>query len=240
MMTIEQLEKHFKIRRNASFIMIKENNAEVFTEEQLEEIIQYCVVEAEKDGIEELQFEISSKSPNYDVYKKCFETYSFEYITENMIVFKDIYEVNDIESDIDFKLIEEVGEDAFYSLWNELMEEEIVFDQFVNMMEQEIGGRWKEHCLTAIANEEPIGIVIPHIEKGTLEEGRLMCFAVVPNMRNKEYEAALFTGAMFVLKEIGASYYIGETNVQNEWMKDVFEKNGCQQLSSTERYVRRF
>ena len=42
---------------------------------------------------------------------------------------------------------------------------------------------------------------------------------------------------MFVLKEIGASYYIGETNVQNEWMKDVFEKNGCQQLSSTERYV---
>ena len=47
-------------------------------------------------------------------------------------------------------------------------------------------------------------------------------------MRNKGYEAALFAGAMFVLKEIGASYYIGETNMQNEWMKDVFEKNGCQ------------
>ena len=45
---------------------------------------------------------------------------------------------------------------------------------------------------------------------------------------------------MFVLKEIGASYYIGETNMQNEWMKDVFEKNGCQSLSSTERYVRKF
>lgn len=52
-------------------------------------------------------------------------------------------------------------------------------------------------------------------------------------MRNKGYEAALFAGAMFVLKEIGASYYIGETNMQNEWMKDVFEKNGCQSLSST-------
>ena len=58
-------------------------------------------------------------------------------------------------------------------------------------------------------------------------------------MRNKGYEVALFAGAMFVLKEIGASYYIGETNMQNEWMKDVFEKNGCQ-LSSTERYVRKF
>lgn len=240
MMTIEQLEKHFKIRKNASSIMIKENDAEVFTEEQLEEIMQYCVAEAEKDGIEELQFEISSKSPNYDVYKKCFETYSFEYITENMIVFKDIYEVEDIESEIDFKLIEEIGEAAFYSLWNEVTGEQIDYDQFVNTMLQEIGGQWKEHCLTASIDEEPIGIVIPHIERGTLEEGKLMYFAVAPNMRNTGYEAAFFTGAMFVLKEIGASYYIGETNVQNEWMKDVFEKNGCQQLSSTERYVRRF
>ena len=108
------------------------------------------------------------------------------------------------------------------------------------MMLQEIGEQWKEHCLTASVDEEPIGIVIPHIERGTLEEGKLMYFAVIPNMRNKGYEAALFAGAMFVLKEIGASYYIGETNIQNEWMKDVFEKNGCQLLSSTERYVRKF
>ena len=96
------------------------------------------------------------------------------------------------------------------------------------MMLQEIGEQWKEHCLTASVDEEPIGIVIPHIERGTLEEGKLMYFAVTPNMRNKGYEVALFAGAMFVLKEIGASYYIGETNMQNEWMKDVFEKNGCQ------------
>ena len=240
MTTIEQLEKHFKIRRSASSIMIKENNAEAFTEEQLKEIMQYCVAEAEKEGVEKLHFEISSKSPNYDVYKKCFETYSFEYVTENMIVFKDIYEVEDVESEIDFKLIEEVGEEAFYSLWNEMTKEQVDYNQFVHMMKQEIGEQWKEHCLTAVASEEPIGIVIPHIEKGTLEEGKLMYFVMAPNMRNKGYEAAFFTGAMFVLKEIGASYYIGETNVQNEWMKDVFGKNGCQLLSSTERYVRKF
>lgn len=47
------------------------------------------------------------------MYKRCFETYSFEYVTENMIVFKDIYEVEDVESEIDFKLIEEVGERGF-------------------------------------------------------------------------------------------------------------------------------
>lgn len=32
-------------------------------------MLQYCVAEAEKDGLEKLHFEISSKSPNYDVYK---------------------------------------------------------------------------------------------------------------------------------------------------------------------------
>ena len=51
MKTIEQLEKHFKIRRNDSSIMIKENNAEVFTEEQLKEMMQYCVAEAEKEEL---------------------------------------------------------------------------------------------------------------------------------------------------------------------------------------------
>ena len=62
MTTIEQLEKHFKIRRNASSIMIKENNAEIFTEEQLKGIMQYCVAEAEKEGIKILHFEVSSKA----------------------------------------------------------------------------------------------------------------------------------------------------------------------------------
>ena len=47
------------------------------------------------------------------MYKKCFEAYSFEYVTENIIVCKDIYEVEDVESEIDFKLIEEVGRRCF-------------------------------------------------------------------------------------------------------------------------------
>ena len=47
------------------------------------------------------------------MYKNVLKHISFEYVTENMIVFKDIYEVEDVESEIDFKLIEEVGEEAF-------------------------------------------------------------------------------------------------------------------------------
>lgn len=37
-----------------------------------------------------------------------------------------------------------------------MTEEQVTYDQFVNMMLQEIGEQWKEHCLTASIDEEPI------------------------------------------------------------------------------------
>ena len=46
------------------------------------------------------------------------------------------------------------------------------------MMLEEIGEQWKEHCLIASVGEELIGIVIPHIERGALEEGNLCTSAV--------------------------------------------------------------
>ncbi len=42
-------------------------------------------------------------------------------------------------------------------------------------------------------------------------------------MRNKGYEAAFFTGAMFVFKK-QVHLIIGDTNVQNEWMEDVLKR----------------
>ena len=62
MTIIKQLEKHFKIRRSASSIMIKENDAEVFTEEQIEEIMQYFVTEAKKDGLENYNLRFLQKA----------------------------------------------------------------------------------------------------------------------------------------------------------------------------------
>ena len=83
------------------------------------------------------------------MYKKCFETYSIEYVTENIIVYKDIYEVEDVESEIDFSLLKK-WEKMLLFLWKEVTGEQVASDQFVIMMEQEIGGQWKEHCLTAV------------------------------------------------------------------------------------------
>ena len=61
MTTIEQLEKHFKIRRNASSIMIKENNAEIFTEEQLKESCNIVLLRL-KRGIENLLLKFLQKA----------------------------------------------------------------------------------------------------------------------------------------------------------------------------------
>lgn len=80
-------------------------------------------------------------------------------------------------------------------------------------MLEEIGEQWKEYCLIVSVGEELIGIVILYIERGVLEEGKFMYFVVILNMCNKGYEVVLFVGVMFVLKEIGVFYYIGEINM---------------------------
>ena len=69
-----------------------------------------------------------------------------------MIVFKDIYEVEDVESEIDFKLIEEVGEEAFIHCGMKRRENQSLMIN-LHMMLQEIGEQWKEHCLTADVDE---------------------------------------------------------------------------------------
>ncbi|KFM99402.1 GNAT family N-acetyltransferase [Bacillus clarus] len=245
MTIIKQLEKNFKVRRGvSSSITIEENNAIAFTEKQMEEVVQHYIDEATKEELQNLHFEISSKSPNYDVYKKCFQVNHFENSGEKIVVFKDIHSIEDVENEFDLKLIEEVGEAEFQSIWHETLKgsvelkEPMLFEQFVSVLQKEMGERWKEYCLTITVNEKTIGIIIPYIERGTLEEGKLMYFGIVPSMRGKGYEATLFEKAMFVLKEIGATYYIGNADVENKWMKDVFEKTNCRQLSSTERYTK--
>ena len=113
MTTIEQLEKHFKIRKSASSIMIKENDAEVFTEEQLKRWCNIALLRRKRWIRRIYNLRFLQKAQIMMCIRNALETYSFEYIAENIIVFKDIYEVGDIESEIDFKLIEEIGEDAF-------------------------------------------------------------------------------------------------------------------------------
>ncbi|KEK23286.1 GNAT family N-acetyltransferase [Bacillus gaemokensis] len=242
---IRRLENNFKIQRGASSsITIEENNAILLKPQQIRDIVEYFIKEARKRGLENLYFEISSQSPNYNTYQTCFQENGFIYSSERIVVFKDIFSVVETDDLFDLTTIEEIGEESFREVWNETIKNateikgSMPFEVCKSMMQKEMGDRWKEHCLIALLDKEPIGIIIPYIEPGTLEEGKLFHFGIVPSMRGKGYESKLLEKAMYILKEIGAAYYIGTTDRENEWMKSIFEQNAYQQLSCIERYTK--
>lgn len=239
------IERDFKVLvGEPHYITIEENNTVSFTKEQVTEIVQYWIETATDKGVFYLHFIVSSKSPNYIHYEEVFQRLQFHHQKSCVMVLKDLSDVTDVEVPFTLKTIDEVGEDAFKTIWLESMQdslntkETLSIDQLLYAFQTEIGGRWNEHCLVAFQGEDPVGVILPHIEPGTVEEGRLFYLGIVPSMRGKRYGTMLHEKALYILKEIGASYYIGNTDEVNDAMKRVFFNNNCIQLGKIEKFTR--
>lgn len=100
-------------------------------------------------------------------------------------------------------------------------------EQIMESLENELGPEWRASCFIFRKSGEPIGLSIPIIEQGTVDEGRLFYFGVVPEWRGKGYGTILHRISLSVLKEIGASTYVGSTDEANHHMIGIFERNGC-------------
>ncbi|WP_394219290.1 GNAT family N-acetyltransferase [Halobacillus trueperi] len=123
---------------------------------------------------------------------------------------------------------------VFKETWRRSMEGSLNAPQSLNMDEQmktvkkELGPGYVDTCLTAYENGIPIGVVMPHIEPGTKEEGRIFYFGLVPEERGKNKATALYKEGLNVLKSrFHASYSVGATSVHNKPMLKVFENCGC-------------
>ncbi|MBD7944937.1 GNAT family N-acetyltransferase [Psychrobacillus sp. Sa2BUA9] len=106
---------------------------------------------------------------------------------------------------------------------NNLFSIEQIMEAFVN----ELGSNWRHYCHIFFKGEEPMGISIPHIEDGTVEEGRLFYFGVVPEQRGKGFGKVFHLYSLELLKKMNATYYVGSTDENNEYMIRIFQANGC-------------
>ena len=95
-------------------------------------------------------------------------------------------------------------------------------------MKYELGPNYTKSCLIGFYGKNPIGVTMPHIEPGTTNEGRLFYFGLIPKYRNKGWGVYLHKISIHLLKEMGATYYIGATGYKNLPMQRIFELNGCQ------------
>jgi len=143
-------------------------------------------------------------------------------------------EEQDQEKFIEIKSMEQTSEDLFKKVWQEAATGSLndtsprIIEKEFEGMKSELGPAYTKSCLIAFYGKNPIGVTMPHIEPGTIDEGRLFYFGLVPDYRNKRLGASLHKLSMYLLQEMGAAYYIGATGRKNLPMQRIFQVNGCQ------------
>ncbi|OUB86489.1 GNAT family N-acetyltransferase [Bacillus thuringiensis serovar sinensis] len=141
---------------------------------------------------------------------------------------------------------ETLSEKEFKCIWEQCMADSgnqtsiLNIDEHFYSVQTEIGKGWEKSCIVFYNENDPIGLSIPHIESGTENEGRLFYFGVMPHYRGKGISSQLHLQSLHMLKEMGATYYIGSTHTSNEKMQKIFWRNNCSVKTEIELYYKIF
>ncbi|WP_257351012.1 GNAT family N-acetyltransferase [Pseudalkalibacillus decolorationis] len=113
-------------------------------------------------------------------------------------------------------------------------------DEHMKSVEIELGPSYINSCMIVLEKTKPIGVIMPHIEPGTKEEGRLFYFGIIPSERGRGKSKQLHRQALQVLRDdFQASYYIGSTSQNNEPMLKTFMANGCKVIEKSKVYKKK-
>ncbi|WP_077247835.1 GNAT family N-acetyltransferase [Bacillus sp. FJAT-27225] len=168
----------------------------------------------------------------------------FEHHSSSIEVYKPLLDLPKPGEEFNWLSLESGGlaEEDFKRYWNQSMSFSANQQSTLSMEEQlesvkaEPGEGWRSACRVFFEKDIPIGVVIPHIEPGTDEEGRLFYFGILREARGRGLGQVLHEQALYMLRDLGASYYIGSTHQANTAMQKVFKKNGCTVTRGTESY----
>jgi hypothetical protein len=198
------------------------------TSEQLNRVSVH--LRKELKGFNELEFVLTEKG--------------FEHFTSSVEYRKDLSSVNDMETNFSYFTLQDgvFTEIEFKTLWENAMSgsgnqrSTFTMDEHMSSLKNELGPNWERNCSVFYKDDRPVAVCIPHIEPGTVDEGRLFYFGVLPEVRGKGYASVLHQFSLFLLKEMGASIYIGSTHETNKVMQRIFEKSDCQESGRRSSY----
>ncbi|WPK12701.1 GNAT family N-acetyltransferase [Lysinibacillus louembei] len=133
-----------------------------------------------------------------------------------------------------------------YALWSIFDSSSIAFlaavmgksfqdaEKFLMEMNAELPSQAQKMYTVYIVNQEPIGVVFPHIEPNTKQEGRLFWIGVHPNYLGQGLGKKLHAIGLYRLKnELKANSYMGITQIDNHPMRKIMVANGCIQYKYT-------
>ncbi|MBJ8108462.1 GNAT family N-acetyltransferase [Bacillus cereus group sp. N6] len=162
-------------------------------------------------------------------------------------VCRELDDVEALEKQFTYRSIEEtLSAKDFKSIWEQCMLNSgnqtsiLNIDEHFYSVQTELGKGWEKSCIVFYDKNDPIGLSILHIESGTENEGRLFYFGVMPHYRGKGISSQMHLQSLHMLKEMGATYYIGSTHTSNEKMQRVFWRNRCSVKTEIELYYKIF
>jgi len=189
---------------------------------------------------------INRSSEHYLLLSQMLINLGFEKYASKVEVFRDLNDINNNKKGYDWQSLSDynISEDEFKKIWEKCMyasensPTSLTMEEHLNSVKNEIGENWSKSCNVIYLEDKPIGISIPHIERGTVDEGRLFYFGILPEERGKGHSVYIHYQSMNLLKLMGATYYIGITHETNKKMQKVFIKNGCSIKAETESYYK--
>ncbi|MET3195198.1 GNAT family N-acetyltransferase [Bacillus sp. OAE603] len=189
---------------------------------------------------------INKSSKHYLNYSKLLLNLGFERYASKVEVLRSLQDISEENSKYEWRSIgnKTLSEDEFKMLWKQCMSgsenrtSSLSMEEHLDSVKSLLGSNWKNSCIAIYERNKPIGISIPHIEPGTIDEGRLYYFGLLPQERGKGRSVQFHYHSLWVLRKMGATFYIGSTHETNIKMQNVFYKNNCSIKSHTESYYK--
>ncbi|MDQ0351891.1 RimJ/RimL family protein N-acetyltransferase [Alkalibacillus filiformis] len=103
-------------------------------------------------------------------------------------------------------------------------------EKFLEGMKQELPNQADQMFTVYVEDEQPVGIVLPHIEPNTDHEGRIFWMGVHSRFLGKGYGKILHAISLERLRhDFHAKSYLGVTEEENEPMRNIMKANGCEE-----------
>lgn len=230
------------------YITIEEKETINYDQANLEYKIRSLIELARESEVKRIGALIDRASDHYLNLSKMLINFGFEKYASKVEVFRDLQDITPYTAGYEWRSLSDstISEDEFKRLWEECMSgsdnapSSLSMDEQLDSVKNELGEEWRKSCNAIYLEDRPFGIAITHIEPGMVDEGRIFYFGLLPEERGKGLSSVIHNQSLNILKQMGATYYIGSTHETNKRMQKVFLNNGCSIRARTESYYKYF
>lgn len=152
---------------------------------------------------------------------------------ERVIYIKSLEEPINI-GDIDYELWS-INDEKSLTFLSEIMDRNMLdIHKFIGSMRTELPSQVQKMFTIYKVNNEPVGVVFPHLEPDKDKEGRIFWIGIHPKFRGKGLGKNLHLIGLYRLQnDFKAKSYVGATQINNYSMRKIMIYNGCVENKNT-------